>query len=83
MVLLGLMFIYFKKVNLISLLFFNIFRKLYGLIFLFGFIVQDLINLKLPDLTIHYAPRILFIVLFKSVYKELHADHETGAADNK
>ena len=20
---------------------------------------------------------------FKSVYKELHADHETGAADNK
>ena len=21
--------------------------------------------------------------LFKSVYKELHADHETGAADNK
>lgn len=49
MVLLGLMFIYFKKVNLISLLFFNIFRKLYGLIFLFGFTVQDLINLKLPD----------------------------------
>ena len=22
-------------------------------------------------------------VLFRSVYKELHADHETGAADNK
>ncbi|WP_215629649.1 hypothetical protein [Hungatella hathewayi] len=21
--------------------------------------------------------------LFRSVYKELHADHETGAADNK
>ena len=68
MVLLGLMFIYFKKVNLISLLFFNIFRKLYGLIFLFGFTVQDLINLKLPDLTIHYAPRILFIVLFIIFY---------------
>lgn len=68
MALLGLMFIYFKKVNLISLLFFNIFRKLYGLIFLFGFIVQDLINLKLPDLTIHYAPRILFIVLFIVFY---------------
>ena len=38
-------------------------------------------------------PRILFaskvsivqksIVIFRSVYKELHADHETGAADNK
>ena len=22
-------------------------------------------------------------MLFRSVYKELHADHETGAADNK
>ena len=26
---------------------------------------------------------ILFVILFRSVYKELHADHETGAADNK
>ena len=26
---------------------------------------------------------ILFIMSFRSVYKELHADHETGAADNK
>ena len=25
----------------------------------------------------------IFILLFRSVYKELHADHETGAADNK
>ena len=24
-----------------------------------------------------------FHVLLRSVYKELHADHETGAADNK
>ena len=24
-----------------------------------------------------------FMALFRSVYKELHADHETGAADNK
>lgn len=24
-----------------------------------------------------------FILPFRSVYKELHADHETGAADNK
>lgn len=68
LVLIGLMFIYFKKVNLISLLFFNILRKLYGLIFLFGFIVQDLINLKLPELTIHYAPRILFVILFIVFY---------------
>ena len=26
---------------------------------------------------------VYVIVLFRSVYKELHADHETGAADNK
>ena len=26
---------------------------------------------------------ILFGVAIRSVYKELHADHETGAADNK
>ena len=26
---------------------------------------------------------ILLIVTLRSVYKELHADHETGAADNK
>ena len=25
----------------------------------------------------------LFAYAFRSVYKELHADHETGAADNK
>jgi hypothetical protein len=25
----------------------------------------------------------LYIPLLRSVYKELHADHETGAADNK
>lgn len=68
LVLIGLMFIYFKKVNLISLLFFNILRKLYGLIFLFGFIVQNLINLKLPEITIHYAPRILFVILFIVFY---------------
>ena len=23
------------------------------------------------------------VAIFRSVYKELHADHETGAADNK
>ncbi len=26
---------------------------------------------------------IFFNIYFRSVYKELHADHETGAADNK
>ena len=29
------------------------------------------------------ANQSLLNVLFRSVYKELHADHETGAADNK
>ena len=27
--------------------------------------------------------RSRFITTIRSVYKELHADHETGAADNK
>ncbi len=36
----------------------------------------------------YYLPRqfitiMLFYFLVRSVYKELHADHETGAADNK
>lgn len=26
---------------------------------------------------------MFFMISFRSVYKELHADHETGAADNK
>ena len=26
---------------------------------------------------------VFLMLVFKSVYKELHADHETGAADNK
>ena len=29
------------------------------------------------------APIVWFILLLRSVYKELHADHKTGAADNK
>ena len=28
-------------------------------------------------------PAVYPTKLFRSVYKELHADHETGAADNK
>ena len=31
----------------------------------------------------YYVFSILFLSFFRSVYKELHADHETGAADNK
>ena len=26
---------------------------------------------------------MIFVLQFRSFYKELHADHETGAADNK
>ena len=26
---------------------------------------------------------VIFAIPLRSVYKELHADHETGAADNK
>ena len=26
---------------------------------------------------------LMLVCMFRSVYKELHADHETGAADNK
>ena len=29
------------------------------------------------------ASTFFLILAFRSVYKELHADHETGAADNK
>ena len=29
------------------------------------------------------AAVIILAIWFRSVYKELHADHETGAADNK
>ena len=33
--------------------------------------------------TVTRTPSWLFRQTFRSVYKELHADHETGAADNK
>ena len=29
------------------------------------------------------AASMILIPILRSVYKELHADHETGAADNK
>ena len=31
----------------------------------------------------YYEKAFIYCLLFRSVYKELHADHETGAADNK
>ena len=31
----------------------------------------------------HLVFLVFFVIVFRSVYKELHADHETGAADNK
>ena len=42
--------------------------------------------LKLSDYTETINQKIkgkLFVLTVRSVYKELHADHETGAADNK
>ena len=42
---------------------------------------------KFPTFSITVADRYkaapIFEMQFRSVYKELHADHETGAADNK
>jgi|GEM_PF-2912100 len=38
--------------------------------------VKFILNLALE-------PKLWFIIFIRSVYKELHADHETGAADNK
>ena len=36
-----------------------------------------------PMRYLKYAVLVIFVILLRSVYKELHADHETGAADNK
>ena len=33
--------------------------------------------------SLHLASEDSFVPQLRSVYKELHADHETGAADNK
>ena len=41
------------------------------------------IRVTLLHLFLIFVLYVLFDVLFRSVYKELHADHETGAADNK
>lgn len=68
MVLVSILFIYFKKVDVVSLLLFNLMRKFYGLIFLVGIFISDLKPLTIPSLTIHYAPQYVFILVFIVVY---------------
>lgn len=68
MVLVSILFIYFKKVDLVSLLLFNLMRKFYGLIFLLGICVSDFKLFTIPSLTIHYAPQYLFILVFIVAY---------------
>ena len=68
MVLVSILFIYFKKVDVVSLLLFNLMRKIYGLIFLFGICISDFKPFTIPSLTIHYAPQYVFILVFIVVY---------------
>ena len=68
MVLISVLFIYFKKVDIVSFLLFNLLRKLYGCVFLLGMFIPDFVTLKIPSLTIHYAPQFVFILVFIVVY---------------
>lgn len=68
MVLISILFIYFKKVDIVSFLLFNLLRKLYGCVFLLGMFIPDFLTLKIPYLTIHYAPQYVFILAFIVVY---------------
>ena len=68
MVLISILFIYFKKVDIVSFLLFNLLRKLYGCVFLLGMFIPDFVTLKIPSLTIHYAPQYVFILVFIVVY---------------
>lgn len=68
MVLISVLFIYFKKVDIVSLLLFNLLRKFYGCVFLLGMFIPDFVTLKIPSLTIHYAPQYVFILAFIVVY---------------
>lgn len=68
MVLISILFIYFKKVDIVSFLLFNLLRKLYGCVFLLGMFIPDFLTLKIPSLTIHYAPQFVFIFIFIIVY---------------
>ena len=67
-VLVSILFIYFKKVNVVSLLLFNLLRKFYGCVFLIGICISDFKPFTIPSLTIHYAPQYLFILVFIIVY---------------
>lgn len=68
MVLISILFIYFKKVDIVSFLLFNLLRKLYGCVFSLGMFIPDFLTLKIPSLTIHYAPQFVFIFIFIVVY---------------
>lgn len=68
MVLISVLFIYFKKVDIVSFLLFNLLRKLYGCVFLLGMFIPNFVTLKIPSLTIHYAPQFVFIFVFIVVY---------------
>lgn len=68
MVLISILFIYFKKVDIVSFLLFNLLRKLYGCVFLLGMFIPDFLTLKIPSLTIHYAPQFVFIFILIVVY---------------
>lgn len=68
MVLISVLFIYFKKVDIVSFLLFNLLRKFYGCVFLLGMFIPDFVTLKIPSLTIHYAPQFVFIFVFIVVY---------------
>lgn len=68
MVLISVLFIYFKKVDIVSFLLFNLLRKFYGCVFLLGMFIPDFLTLKIPSLTIHYAPQYVFILVFIVVY---------------
>lgn len=68
MVLISVLFIYFKKVDIVSFLLFNLLRKLYGCVFLLGMFIPDFVTLKIPSIKIHYAPQFVFIFIFIVVY---------------
>lgn len=68
MVLISVLFIYFKKVDIVSFLLFNLLRKFYGCVFLLGMFIPNFVTLKIPSLTIHYAPQYVFILVFIVVY---------------
>lgn len=68
MVVISVLFIYFKKVDIVSFLLFNLLRKLYGCVFLLGMFIPNFVTLKIPSLTIHYAPQYVFILAFIVVY---------------